>query len=127
MASYELRVRADFSASHQIRLPDGKMEPLHEHSWRVDLFVEGDTLDENGLLMDFADLNRRLTDITDGLNQSCLNGHAAFAAHCPTTERLARFIHDTLAPGLPEPIRITKVRVHETPDCAAAYLPYQPR
>lgn len=123
MAGYELRVRADFTASHQIRLPDGEMEPLHEHHWRVDVLVAGESLDENGLLMDFTDLKRRLTDITDGLNQSCLNEHRAFNAVCPTTERLAKFIHDGLAPGLPIAIRIIKVRVHETPDCAAAYVP----
>ncbi len=126
MAGYELRVRADFVASHQIRLPDGEMEPLHEHNWRVDVFVEGESLDDNGLLMDFTDLRRRLTDITDGLNQTCLNEHPAFNAVCPTTERLAKLLHDGLAPGLPEPIRTTKVRVHETPDCAAAYVPDGP-
>jgi len=123
MARYELRVRAGFYAFHQIRLPSGEMEPLHGHNWRVDVFVEGEDLGEHGMLMDFADLKRPLTDITDALDQSCLNDHAAFAAACPTTERLARFVHDALAPGLPRAIRIAKVRIYETPDCAAAYLP----
>jgi 6-pyruvoyltetrahydropterin/6-carboxytetrahydropterin synthase len=123
MASYELRVRAEFSASHQIRLPSGEMEPLHDHNWRVDVFVEGEDLGEHGLLMDFGDLKRQLTDLTGGLDRSCLNDHAAFAADDPSTERLARFVHDALAPGLPSEIRISKVRIYETPDCAAAYLP----
>ncbi len=127
MAGYELRVRADFVASHQIRLPDGEMEPSHEHEWRVDVYVEGESLDDDGLLMDFTDLKRRLTDITGGLNESCLNEHAAFAAVCPTTERLAKLIHGGVALGLPDAIRITKVRVHETPDCSASYLPDQQR
>lgn len=127
MAGYELRVRADFHASHRIRLHDGEMEPLHEHTWRVDAFVEGEHLGEHGMLMDFTDLKRRLTAITGGLNQSCLNEHAAFAAACPTTERLARFFHDTLARGLPDGIRISKVRVFETPDCAAAYISDEPK
>jgi len=122
MAGYELRVRADFFASHQIRLLDGEMEPLHEHNWRVDVFVEGRQLGDHGMLMDFTDLKHRLAAITDALSHSCLNEHPAFANGCPTTERLAKFFHDALSPGLTEPIAITKVRVYETPDCAAAYL-----
>ncbi len=123
MGRYELLVRGAFSAAHQLRLEDGSLEPLHGHNWRVEVCLEGDRLAEPGYLADFTVLQRQLNQITGALHDTFLNDHAAFQSDNPSTELVARYIHDTFAPMLPETVRICKVQVWETSECAAAYLP----
>ncbi len=123
MAGYELLLRAGFSAAHQLRLGDGRVEPLHGHNWRVEVFLTGSRLDEIGILADFTVLQPHLQRITGELHDTFLNEHPAFASDNPSTELIARYIHDALAGHIEAPIHIAKVRVWETDDCAAAYLP----
>lgn len=123
MPGYELLLRAGFSAAHQLRLADGRVEPLHGHNWRVEVFLTGSRLDESGLLADFTVLQPHLQRITGELHDTFLNEHPAFASDNPSTELVAKYIHDTLASHIKAPIRIAKVRVWETDDCAAAYVP----
>lgn len=123
MSGYELLLRAGFSAAHQLRLGDGRLEPLHGHNWRVEVFLVGSRLDENGILADFTVLQPHLQRITGELHDTFLNDHPAFASDNPSTELIARYIHDAFAGHVVAPIRIAKVRVWETDDCAAAYTP----
>jgi len=123
LAGYELLLRAGFSAAHQLRLGDGRLEPLHGHNWRVEVFLTGSGLDESGLLADFTVLQPRLQQITGELHDTFLNEHPAFASDNPSTELIAKYIHDGFAGHIPPPVRLVKVRVWETDDCAAAYVP----
>jgi hypothetical protein len=50
---YEVLVESSFVARHGIRLPDGTVEPDHEHDWRVTARFIGEELDDCGLLVDF--------------------------------------------------------------------------
>jgi len=123
MPSYELLLRGEFSAAHQLRLTDGRLEPMHGHNWEVEVFLEGERLNEIGILADFTTLQQRLGKMTAGLDGTCLNDLPALASDNPSTERVARHVHDAMAPGLEPGIRISKVRVWETRHCAAAYVP----
>jgi len=123
MSGYELLLRGEFSAAHQLRLADGRLEPMHGHNWEVEVYLVGATLNEIGILADFTALQQRLTEITAGLDGTCLNDLPALASDNPSTERLARYVHDALAGGLEPGIRISKVRVWETRHCAAAFVP----
>ena len=123
MPRYQITLRAEFSAAHQLRLTDGSLEPLHGHNWPVEVVIEGEKLDEMGVLADFTVLQPSLREITNDLHDSFLNEHPALQSDNPTTERVARLIHDRFAPTVPSGIRIVSVRVWETRDCAAAYLP----
>lgn len=104
-------------------MPDGSVEPPHAHEWRVDIFLEGDTLDSSGLLADFTVLQNSLAAITSQLEGADLNRLLAPSGRNPTTEAIAKHVHDSFAPSAPASVRVTKVRVWETPDCAAAYVP----
>lgn len=123
MPRYQITLRAEFSAAHQLRLPDGSMEPLHGHNWPVEVTIEGENLDEMGVLADFTVLQPALRAITGELHDSFLNEHPALQSENPSTERVARFIHDRFSPTLPTGVKVISVRVWETRDCAAAYLP----
>ena len=123
MAKYELLLRTEFTASHQLRMHDGELEPLHSHDWRVEVFLEGEELDAAGLVADFTVLQRDLTQITVDLRGRLLNESPAFTGRNPSTEVLAKYLHDRFAPMIPTNVRVTKIRVWETSDCAAAYIP----
>lgn len=123
MPRYELLLKSEFSAAHQLRLADGRLEPLHGHNWEVEVYIEGPKLDEIEVLADFTVLQPKLREITGRLHDTFLNDLPEFANHNPSTERVAKLIHDLYAQTLPAYIRIQKVRIWETRDCSAAYVP----
>jgi 6-pyruvoyltetrahydropterin/6-carboxytetrahydropterin synthase len=123
MDKYELLVQTEFTAAHRLRMHDGKLEPAHSHNWRVEVFLEGEVLDAAGLLADFTVLQRGLSLICDGLRDRLLNELPAFAGRNPSTEAVAKHLHDGFAPLVTANVRVTKVRVWETNGCAAAYIP----
>ncbi|MBK8268176.1 MAG: 6-carboxytetrahydropterin synthase [Planctomycetes bacterium] len=123
MSRFELTLIAEFSAAHQLRLLDGRMEPLHGHNWQVEVYISGERLDGIDVLADFTILQPQLREITGSLHDSFLNDHPAFNARNPSTELVAKFIHDQFAPKMPPGVGITKVCVWETRDCAAAFVP----
>lgn len=123
MEGYEILLVAGFSAAHRLRLADGSFEPLHGHNWRVEVELAGPRLDPEGMLADFTVLQPLLQGVTGRMHNTCLNDLAAFAKCNPSTELVARHIHDELKPALAGEVRITRVRVWETEECAAAYVP----
>lgn len=126
METYELVIQSEFSAAHRLRLHDGSYEPLHGHNWLVEVHLTGPELDGAGMLADFTRIQPALAAITSELHDTCLNELPAFRATSPSTERVARHIHDRLAPQLPNSVSIQRVRVWETRQCAAAYVPGDP-
>lgn len=123
MPRYQLTLRSEFSAAHQLRLLDGSLEPLHGHNWPVEVIVEGERLDGMGVLADFTVLQPQLRSITRELHDTFLNEAPALRGDNPTTERVARHIAEAFVPLLPSGVRLVSVRVWETRDCAATYLP----
>jgi 6-pyruvoyltetrahydropterin/6-carboxytetrahydropterin synthase len=123
MSKFELLLKSAFTASHRLRLPTGGDEPLHEHDWRIEVCLEGDELDETGLLADFSVLQPKLREITEELRGTALNNLPAFSACNPSAELIAKRICDRFAPTLPDQVRVVKVRVWETDQCGAAYVP----
>lgn len=123
MPKFELLLTGEFSAAHQLRLADGTTEPLHGHNWSVEVCLEGQKLDSIDVLADFTVLQPMLKTITDRLHDTFLNDHSSFANANPSTELVAKLIHDEFAPSIPPNVKITKVRVWETRTCAAAYIP----
>ncbi|MEK6643628.1 MAG: 6-carboxytetrahydropterin synthase [Planctomycetota bacterium] len=123
MPHYELLLESEFSAAHRLRMHDGTLEPLHGHNWRVEVFIEGGDLDSAGLLADFVVLQRNLAIVVGRLHDTCLNELPAFAERNPSTELVAKHLHDAFVPMLPTGVRMAKVRVWETRTCAAAYVP----
>lgn len=121
--TYELTLRGEFSAAHQIRLHDGSMEPLHGHNWRVEVELSAKSLDSIGIVADFVMLERRLKDVLARYHNCSLNAHPDFAELNPTTEHVARSIAIHIGEGLPNDVSLARVRVWETSNCAAAFIP----
>ena len=120
---YELTLRTEFAAAHRIRLADGQMEPMHGHNWRVEVDLRGPTLDDTGIVADFTVLQAHLRAAISELHNTVLNDVPGLADPGPTTELIAKHLHDRLAGLMPATVQLRRVRVWETAECAAAYIP----
>lgn len=118
--SFEISTIRHFSASHQLRLYDGSLEPLHGHNWSVKVIVSAPKLDSIGVVMDFHELERLVDRLVVPMLNRHLNDLPAFAAGLnPSAENVAVHIGSNLA--LPPGIRLVCVEVWETADNSAVY------
>ena len=122
MKVYELTVSTTFSAAHAL-LIQGVREPVHGHDWQVRATVEGDVLDEDGLLCDFHRLEADLEEIVAPFRTADLNDSEAFAGCNASAEAVARHIGEALATRLPEGVRMRRLSVTEAPGCRAGWVP----
>jgi len=121
---YEVSVEGHFSSAHALRGYAGKCERLHGHNWRVRVAVTGERLDGTGLLLDFAHLKQLLARVLAELDHCHLNEDVAhFRRHNPSTEEIARYVAERVAPELPEGCRLAWVAVAETPGAEARFIP----
>jgi 6-pyruvoyltetrahydropterin/6-carboxytetrahydropterin synthase len=107
-----------FEAAHLLpNVPEGhKCARLHGHSFRVELRVAGPIAAESGWVTDFADLTDVWAPLHDELDHRYLNDVDGLAN--PTSERIAVWVWDRLAPTLPGLLAVT---VHETCTASATY------
>ena len=124
MPAFSIRTVRHFAASHQLRLPDGSLEPLHGHNWKVAVTVAGDRLDALGCVMDFHELERLVDAVVVPLHNHHLNELPPFDRELnPSAENVAVQVARLVAPGLPAGVRLVKVRVWETAGNSAAVRP----
>jgi len=121
---YCVRVEADFSAAHFLSHYRGKCENLHGHNYKVRLRVQGENLDEGGMLADFSLLKKALKEAIAPLDHSNLNDMELFQ-NDPSAERIARFIFEQVKNKLPElgvdSSLLQAVDVFETESSMASY------
>ena len=96
-----LMKRFRFEAAHFLpRVPEGHpCRRLHGHSYEVEVSVRGDADPETGWVMDYGDLSRAARSALEPLDHNLLNAVAGLEN--PTSERLAAWIWERLAPALP--------------------------
>ena len=125
---FEIVVQHHFSAAHALRGYPGKCRNTHGHNFKVQVTIEGETLNEIGILVDFKDVKAAMQEIIDELDHQFLNELPAFQKVNPSSEAICRFFHDELAlklEGLPSgsPLKLKEVRMAETDGYTAAYRP----
>ena len=105
-------------AAHRLpNVPDGhKCSRLHGHSFAIAIHVSGPLDPALGWVMDYADLKAAFAPLYDQLDHRYLNEVPGLEN--PTSEQLARWIWDRLAPRLP---LLSKVVVNETCTTACEY------
>ena len=113
-----LRKSFGFESAHWLpTFPDGhKCNRLHGHSFRVDVVVEGEVPEEDGYLVDFGVIKAAIKPIEEQLDHRCLNDIEGLEN--PTSEMLARWIWNRLAPSLP---MLSEIHVHETCTSSCVY------
>ena len=120
---FEVSVQQTFAAAHALRGYKGKCENLHGHNYRVEVTVEGEALNNIGLLADFVDIKRALKVLIDRLDHTNLNETAPFDVRNPSAENIAQYLATDLKTGLDEGVRIARVTVWETDTSVAVYRP----
>jgi 6-pyruvoyltetrahydropterin/6-carboxytetrahydropterin synthase len=120
---YELKVLSRFAAAHNLRNFKSRCENLHGHNWLVEVNVTSDRLDDTGLVMDFGDVKKELAIVLDELDHKYLNELDYFKEINPSSENIAKFVYDKLAPRIDRgPIRLTRVSAWESENSRAAYI-----
>ena len=118
---FTISVETHFRASHQLTLPDGSKEPIHEHDWLVTAAVAGDKLDEMGVVMDFHLLKAMVEKITAELDDAVLGELESFRQNKPSAENVARYVYDRLRGELPHGVALRSISVVEEPGCSAEF------
>jgi len=118
---FDVRIRREFCASHQVRMYDGTLEPLHGHNWHTTVTVTADELDAAGFVVDFHALETSIDSVLSRLNNTHLNDAAAMLGLNPSTENVCLAIARQL--NVPTPARLVSVEVTEAPGCSAIYRP----
>ncbi len=120
---WQLTVRGEFSSAHALRHYQGKCENMHGHNYAVEVSVEGGRLTpDTELLMDFSVLKALLKEELDRLDHADLNLVPPFDAINPSSENLARYLWQRLAPRLADtPARLHSVTVSEKSAQSATY------
>jgi 6-pyruvoyltetrahydropterin/6-carboxytetrahydropterin synthase len=122
---YELKVVTHFAAAHQLKMVAKKCENLHGHNWKIEICVAGETLNNAGVLVDFGELKRHVSEIMARLDHKFLNELDYFNDNNPpSSENIARYIADSLQTLLNNSkIKIARVTAWESEDACATYLP----
>jgi 6-pyruvoyltetrahydropterin/6-carboxytetrahydropterin synthase len=120
---FEITIEETFAAGHALRNYRGKCENVHGHNYRCQVQVEGEALDDIGLLVDFVELKKVVHSVLDRMDHQWLNDWPPFDKLNPSAENMAKFIYDEVDSALtPRPgVKLGWVRLWETDTSSAVY------
>ncbi|HXI13057.1 MAG TPA: 6-carboxytetrahydropterin synthase [Thermoanaerobaculia bacterium] len=121
---FTIRVEARFESAHFLRSYRGEAEPLHGHSYKVEVELVASTrgLDGDAIAVDFVSSGRTLQSLAKKLDYRCINDVAPFDRLNPSAENIARWFADELAPAVAnEKALVRSVTVWEGPFNSAVY------
>jgi len=123
---FEVAVEQTFAAAHALRNYKGSCENTHGHNFKVQVVIEGERLDDAGLLVDFIDVKDLMHKVMSRLDHQFLNEVAPFDKINPSAENIAEYFFNQMTSGLastPVPVRIREVKIWETEIQSATYRP----
>ncbi len=123
---FEVAVEQGFASAHALRNYKGRCENIHGHNWKVQVVIQGERLDDTGLLVDFIDVKNLMTEIIDRIDHQFLNEIPPFDVVNPSAENIAEYFCQKMIEGLgntPVPVKVTEVKIWETDIQSATYRP----
>ena len=82
-----VKKRMEIAGAHRLNLNyESKCANLHGHNWIVTVWCKSQTLDANGMVMDFTHIKRQ---VQDKLDHKFLNDVVPFN---PTAENIAKWV-----------------------------------
>lgn len=117
---YEVMVAEEISAAHQLNNYHGNCANIHGHTWRIELYISGNKLDEIGMLIDFRQAKSVLSEVIKRFDHQFINSIDPFNQINPTAENLASYVYNQVKLLLPD-YNITKVKVWESSSSCVCY------
>ena len=119
---YRISVYDYFSSAHQLVGYEGKCEEVHGHNWKVEIELEGNELDDVGMLIDFKEAKSLLKEIIEELDHKMLNNLKPFKEINPSSENVSRFVFYRIKEKLPEGVKIISTAIWESERSKAIYF-----
>ncbi len=127
--NFSVCVESRFDSSHYLYayMPDGSDEPIHGHSWLVQIILTRYNYDiqKNGICLDFLSVSKRLRELVERIGHLCINDLEEFKSVNPTAENIARWFYRGLQNVVEseEGGRVIEIRIHEGPGNIAIFQP----
>lgn len=119
---YEVTIRKSFSAAHLLRQIGGKCEELHGHNFIVEVSVRAESLNTEGLLIDFRVVKRWTDEVLDELDHKYLNELKYFTDMNPSSENIARVLFERISEkARPMQVFPSRVTVWESENSRVSY------
>ena len=117
MKTYLIRAEQRFEAAHHLREYHGGPEPLHGHSWKVEVFVRAPKLDHEGIAIDYLQIRAALHEIIKPWDHRYINEAPPFDKINPSTENICSYIFDKISAVINnEKVWVEKVILWEGPE-----------
>ncbi len=125
---FKICIEGSFDSAHYLYqyLPNGEDEPLHGHSWRVQVIIapKGGVLQESGISYDFLAVRNRFDQLLERIGHLCINDLQEFKGVNPTAENVARWFYQGLQDAVEKQNgHILEIRLHEKPGNVAIFEP----
>ncbi len=126
----KIKTEFSFDAAHRLVGYEGKRSNLHGHTWKVEIEVEGEKLDDIGMLWDFTNVKKikehydhktilkickENQDFVYYITKTCGSDSLCLMHDNPTPENIAKYILDTLKIMNKKNNLSFKVKVWESP------------
>jgi len=119
---YSIRTTYELNARHALKKGSELIEETHSHTFKLEVELSSEKLDETGCVVDFRDLDSRMTDILGTYTNTDLQDHPRFAGTSPSAEMMAKvFFADINACIADMPANLVRVTVWEDECHAGSY------
>jgi 6-pyruvoyltetrahydropterin/6-carboxytetrahydropterin synthase len=106
---------------------------MHGHNYFIEVFIGSETLDEQGMVMDFGDIKKIIDELLGSFDHKHLGvvpegwtGNSEHIIPLPfmatTAENLAKYWGSLIQEKV-KPLKLVKIDVHETPMSQATWIP----
>jgi 6-pyruvoyltetrahydropterin/6-carboxytetrahydropterin synthase len=126
--------RIEFDSGHRVLGHEGKCRFIHGHRYALEISITAPELDKIGRVLDFGEIKNIVQGWIDSNFDHNLLLHKEdplfdYIAEKedrvpylmkfgnPTAENIVKELYYQLPPLLPDNVKITKIRVYETPNC----------
>ncbi len=122
---FTIRCHATFEAAHHLRDYVGGPEPVHGHSWKVEVALGTDALSDYDLSVDFVPTEKLVRELASRLHDRDLNSVPPFDVRNPSAENVALWVAEEIrrAGVLARGVRLEEVTVWEGPRNSVTFRP----
>jgi len=134
----------EIDAGHRVYGHEGKCAMIHGHRWKIEVTIENDVLDEVGRVLDYSEMKRIFGGWLDKhwdhkllisnndvqLRKLSSSFGRVTVPFNPTSENIAKYLFEVFDDLIEDELhgnlsKVVKVRVCETPNCWAEYIPLE--